>query len=194
MTDVPPGALDALLTRYSVGPKYLVEPGPSDAQLAWMAQAALRAPDHAELVPYRFKLVRGAAKEGMAALFADAARAAGKGEEGAALDAERALKPPLTVAVVARIDLGHPQVPAHEQWAAVGGAIANFMTAAHVLGYGGKMLSGAKVRQPAIAAAFCEPGETLLGWIALGTPARPPAGPSRKPPPAQVLVDWTPPR
>jgi nitroreductase len=188
MTDVPPGALDALLTRYSVGPKYLVEPGPSDAQLAWMAQAALRAPDHAELVPYRFKLVRGAAKEGMAALFADAARAAGKGEEGAAL------KPPLTVAVVARIDLGHPQVPAHEQWAAVGGAIANFMTAAHVLGYGGKMLSGAKVRQPAIAAAFCEPGETLLGWIALGTPARPPAGPSRKPPPAQVLVDWTPPR
>ncbi len=59
----------------------------------------------------------------MAALFADAARAAGKGEEGAALDAERALKPPVTVAVVARIDLGHPLVPAHEHWAAVGGAI-----------------------------------------------------------------------
>ena len=38
-----------------------------DEQLALMTQAALRAPDHAELVPYRFKLVRGAAKEGMAA-------------------------------------------------------------------------------------------------------------------------------
>lgn len=184
-------ALQALLGRYSVGPRHLVEPGPSDEQLALMTQAALRAPDHAELVPYRFKLVRGAAKEGMAALFADAARAAGKGEEGAALDAERALRPPLTVAVVARIDAGHPQVPAHEQWAAVGGAISNFLTAAHLLGFGGKMLSGAKVRNPAIAAAFCEPGETLLGWIALGTPSRRPAGSARKPGPAEVLVAWT---
>ena len=52
------------------------------------------------------------------------------------------------------------------------------------------MLSGAKVRNPAIAAAFCEPGETLLGWIALGTPLRKPAGAARKPAPAQVLVDW----
>ena len=187
-----PAGLDLLLTRYSVGPKHLVEPGPSDAQLALMAQAALRAPDHAELVPYRFKLVRGAAKESMAALFADAARAAGKGEEGAALDAERALRPPMTVAVVARIDLGHPLVPAHEQWAAVGGAVSNFLTAAHLLGFGGKMLSGAKVRDPAIAAAFCEPGETLVGWIALGTPTRQPTGPARKPDPGQVLIDWHP--
>jgi len=185
-----PESLQALLSRYSVGPKHLVEPSPNDEQLALMANAALRAPDHAELVPYRFKLVRCAARQGMAALFADAARAAGKDEEGAALDAERALKPPMTVAVVARIDLGHPQVPAHEQWAAVGGAIANFLTAAHALGFGGKMLSGAKVRNPAIAAAFCEPGETLVGWIALGTPARRPAGPARKPNAAEVLVDW----
>lgn len=185
-----PLSLEALLTRYSVGPKHLVEPGPSDEQLALMVQAALRAPDHAELVPYRFKLVRGAAKESMAALFSDAARAAGKGEEGAVLDTERALKPPVTVAVVARIDLGHPQVPAHEQWAAVGGAISNFLTAAHALGFGGKMLSGAKVRNPVIAAAFCDPGETLLGWIAIGTPTRKSAGASRKPVPAEVLQEW----
>jgi nitroreductase len=186
-------ALDALLTRYSVGPKHLVEPGPGDAELTLMAQAALRAPDHAELVPYRFKVVRGESKQGMAALFADAARASAKGEEGAALDAERALRPPVTVAVVARIDLGHPLVPAHEQWAAVGGAVANFLSAAHALGFGGKMFSGAKVRNAAIAAAFCEPGETLVGWIALGTPTRQPSGPARKPDPGQVLIDWHPP-
>jgi len=193
MAAQPAQALDALLTRYSAGPKHLGEPGPDEAQLALMVQAALRAPDHAELVPYRFKLVRGDAKQGMAALFADAALSAGKGEAGAALDADRALRPPVTVAVVARIDLGHPLVPAHEQWAAVGGAVANFLTAAHALGFGGKMLSGAKVRNAAIAAAFCEPGETLLGWIALGTPLRKPAGPSRKPEPGQVLIDWHPP-
>jgi len=145
-------ALQALLGRYSVGPKHLVEPGPSDAELRLMVQAALRAPDHGELLPFRFKLVRGAARQRMAELFAAAARAAGKDEAGAALDAERALRPPLTVAVLARIDLGHPQVPAHEQWAAVGGALAQFLTAAHLLGYGGKMLSGAKVRNADIAA------------------------------------------
>lgn len=190
----PPGpqALQALLGRYSVGPRHLVEPAPTDAQLALMAEAALRAPDHAELVPWRLKLVRGEARRAMATLFAEAARRAGKGEEGAALDAERALRPPLTVAVLARIDLGHPLVPAHEQWVAVGAALANFLGAAHLLGFGGKMLSGAKVRDPAIAAAFCEPGETLLGWIALGTPARRPGGAQRKPPAAEVMADWHP--
>lgn len=186
-------ALKLLLTRASVGPKYLIEPGPDDAALAAMTEAALHAPDHAALVPFRFKVVRGDARRSMAALFAAAARRAGKDETGIAMDEERALRPPVTVAVVARIDLGHPQVPAHEQWAAVGGAISNFLTAAHALGFGGKMLSGAKVRNPAIAAAFCEPGETLLGWIALGTPARQPTGAARKPDPGQVLIDWHPP-
>ncbi|MDN3919909.1 nitroreductase family protein [Roseateles violae] len=183
-------ALQALLGRYSVGPKHLVEPGPDEAQLRLMVEAALRGPDHGELLPWRFKAVSGEARLRMAALFAAAARRAGKDEAGAAIDAERALRPPLTVAVVARIDLGHPQVPAHEQWACVGGAIANFLNAAHLLGFGGKMLSGAKVRDPEIAAAFCAPGETLLGWIALGTPARRPAGPSRKGGVEQALQRW----
>jgi nitroreductase len=181
MNDSPQDlALQALLGRYSVGPKHLLEPGPDAAQLRLMVEAALRGPDHGELLPWRFKIVRGEARAQMAELFAAAARRAGKDEAGAAIDAERALRPPVTVAVVARIDLGHPQVPAHEQWACVGGAIANFLNAAHLLGFGGKMLSGAKVRDPGIAAAFCEPGETLVGWIALGTPAKRPGGPSRK--------------
>jgi len=183
-------ALQALLGRYSVGPKHLQEPGPDDAQLALMVEAALRAPDHGELLPFRFKLVRGEARARMAALFAAAARAAGKGEAGAALDAERALRPPVSVAVLARIDLGHPQVPAHEQWACVGGAISNFLTAAHLQGFGGKMLSGAKVRDPAICAAFCGPGEILVGWINLGTPARHASGPSRKGGVDIAMQDW----
>lgn len=186
----PEAALQALLGRYSVGPKHLVEPAPSDEELRLMVRAALRAPDHGELAPWRFKIVRGAARQQMAELFAAAARAAGKDEAGAALDAERALRPPVSVAVVARLDLGHPQVPAHEQWAAIGGALALFLTAAHALGYGGKMLSGAKVRDPAIAAAFCGPGETLLGWIALGTPARRPSGPSRKVDESVAMSFW----
>ncbi|CAN5286537.1 nitroreductase [soil metagenome] len=166
-------ALEALLCRYSVGPKHLAAPGPDEEQLRRMVEVALRAPDHGELLPFRFKAVRSAAARArMAALFVAAARKAGKDEAACAIDAERALQAPLTVAVIARIDLGHPQVPAHEQWACVGGAITNFLNAAQLLGFGGKMLSGAKVRDADIAAAFCDAGETLLGWIALGTPMR----------------------
>jgi nitroreductase len=183
--------IDALLSRHSLGGKHLAEPGPDDAQLRVMAEAALHAPDHAELVPFRFAVVRGAAREALARLFAQAARDAGKDEAGAALDAERALRPPLTVVVVARIDLGHPVVPAHEQWAAVGGAITNFLNAAHAQGFAGKMLSGNKVRHPALVAAFCHPGETLVGWIALGTPARPLASRHAKAQVEDVLSDWT---
>lgn len=190
MTAVPE-ALATLLARHSLGGKHLGAPGPGDAALRLMALAALRAPDHAGLAPFRLKVVRGDARQCMAELFEQAALAAGKDAAEARIDAERALRPPVTVAVLARIDMGHPLVPAHEQWAAVGGAIANFLNAAHALGFAGKMLSGHKVRQPAIQAAFCAPGETLVGWISLGTPLRQPAPGHGKVGVDEVLGNWT---
>ena len=187
-------ALQTLLSRQSVGAKHLVEPGPDDDALRTMCEAALRAPDHAALVPFRFAVVRGAARQQLAMLFEQAAREAGKSEADARVDAERAQRAPITVAVLARIDLGHTLVPAHEQWACVGGALTNLLNAAHALGFGGKMLSGAKVRNPAVQRAFCEPGETLVGWIALGTPAASPAHKPTKPRADGVMREWTGPR
>jgi hypothetical protein len=184
--------LGLLLGRHSQGIKHLVEPGPDAHALGLMAQAALRAPDHAGLVPFRFKAVTGPARERLAELFAHAARAAGKDEASVRIDGERALRAPVTVAVVARIDLGHPIVPAHEQWAAVGGAIANFLNAAHAMGFAGKMLSGAKARSPLLVAAFCEPGETLVGWNARGTAARAPSARDQKAAAGEVLTLWQP--
>ncbi len=192
MTDPDARAtLALLLARQSQGGKHLVEPGPGDDELAQMAAAALRAPDHAELVPFRFAVVRGAARERLAGLFEQAARDAGKPEADAALDAERARRAPVTVALLARIDMGHPLVPAHEQWMAVGGALANWLNAAHLLGYAGKMLSGHKARSPRLQQAFCGPGETLVGWVALGTAARAPGPRREKAAPDAVCRDWT---
>ncbi len=183
--------LHALLDRHSTGQRYLIEPGPSDAELRTLTDAALRAPDHAALVPFRFRAVRGEARQRMAALFEQAALASGKDAASATLDRERALTAPVTVAVIARIDLGHPQVPAHEQWACVGGAIAHFLLAAQALGYGAKMLSGAKARSPLLTQAFCEPGDTLVGWIALGTPSLGRRAKHPKPPADEVLTFWS---
>lgn len=182
-------AINSLLSRYSLGIKHLAEPGPSDAQLQTLVAAALRGPDHGELVPWRFCVVRGAAREKLAELFAQHARAKGKDEAGVAIERERALKAPLTVAVIARIDLGHPLVPAHEQWMCVGGAVTNFLNAVHAHGFAAKMLSGDKARAPLIAQAFCAPGETLVGWMAVGSPTRELASDSRKGA-ADVLQYW----
>lgn len=182
--------LQLLLGRYSLGVKHLDEPAPSPAELALMVQAALRAPDHGGLVPFRFSVVAGDARAALADIFEAAALEAGKSPEAVRLDRERGLRAPMSVAVIARIDHGHPLAPVHEQWMAVGGAVAHFLAAAHALGYAGKILSGAKVRAPAVVAAFCEPGEVLVGWIGLGTPSRPPARKHDKPAAAQLLRWW----
>lgn len=186
-----PQVVASLIGRHSQGIKHLREPGPSDEELRLMTQAALSAPDHAGLVPYRFKVVRGPARAALGRLFGEVARSAGKDEATIAIEAERASLAPVTVAVLARLDLGHPVVPAHEQWVAIGGAVTNFLNAAHGLGYAGKMLSGAKVRHPQVVAAFCEQGETLVGWIALGTATRQPASRrAEKADVATVLQPW----
>ncbi|WP_439607777.1 nitroreductase family protein [Hydrogenophaga sp.] len=182
--------LAGLLGRYSVGTRHLAEPAPSLDELRRMAAAALRAPDHAGLVPFRFAAIRGDARERLAGLFEQAALLAGKGAEDAALDRRRALDAPLLVAVIARIDPGHPVATLHEQWMAVGGALTNFMNAAHLLGYAGKMLSGSKVRAAPVLAAFCEPGEQLVGWVVMGTAQRPGTPKFQKPGPDALMRDW----
>jgi len=167
-------ALRLILTRFSVSPKYLGEPGPSDEQLSMVALAALRGPDHNKLIPFRFVVARGEALERLAGLFLDYGRRRGK--TGEALDAERdrAIQAPVVVAVIARIDNENRDVPAYEQWATVGGAISNALTAVHIMGYAGKMLSGVRAADPVIGRAYCKEGETLLGWISIGTPKGPP--------------------
>lgn len=182
--------METLLSRYSVGGKYLSEPAPTLDELRQMADAALRAPDHAGLTPYRFAAVRGPARERLADLFEQAAVLAGKNAADAALDRQRALGMPLLVAVIARIDTGHPIATVHEQWITVGGALTNFLNAAHALGYGGKMLSGAKVRSAPVMQAFCGPGEQLVGWMVLGTPRKKGSPKFDKPGAADVMGDW----
>lgn len=182
--------LAGLLDRYSVGTKHLADPAPSLDELRHMAAAALRAPDHAGLVPFRFAAIRGQARGRLADLFEQAALIAGKGTEDAGRDRHRALDAPLLVAVIARIDPGHPVATLHEQWMAVGGALTNLLNAVHALGYAGKMLSGSKVRAVPVVAAFCEPGEQLVGWVVMGTAQRPGTPKFHKPAPDALMREW----
>jgi hypothetical protein len=84
------------------------------------------------------------------------------------------MQSPVVIAVIARINPHDDIVPTLEQWMAVGGAIANAVNALHFMGYGAKMVAGARARDPAIVAAHCREGEELVGWIATGTMDGPP--------------------
>lgn len=170
--------LARLLSRHSVGPKHLAPPGPTAVELRTAFAAALRAPDHGKLIPFRFVVIEGAALERLADLFADYGVRRGKSAEELDQERTRATQAPVVIAVIARLQPEH-EVPQHEQWIAVGGAIANVLNALHFLGYGAKMLSGVRASDPEIARAFCRDDEKLVGWISVGTPrsAPKPRGP-----------------
>lgn len=179
-------ALEAMLARYSISPKYLGEPGPTEEQLDCMALAALRAPDHGKLVPFRFVVARGEGLDRLEAIFVEYGRRRGKGEAELAAERERARQAPCVIAVIARINRAPGGIPEHEQWIAIGGAVANALMALHLMGFGAKMLSGSRAADPQIAQAYCAPGEQLVGWISVGTP-KAPAKPRGDLDPARVL-------
>lgn len=167
-------ALRLLGSRHSVGPKHLAAPGPSDEQVRRALATALRAPDHGKRVPFRFVVARDAGLERLAMLFVDYGRRCGKSEDELAMERDRAIQAPVVIAVVARID-DSIEVPAHEQWITVGGALTNVLNALHFMGFGAKMLSGLRAADPRIVEAFCTKGERLAGWISVGTPRTAPA-------------------
>ncbi len=187
--DTPP-ALAALLSRHSLGPRWMVAPGPDAQQLALAAQAALRAPNHGRLQPWRLVTIDEAQRPALAALFEQFARDAGKSEEEVATERERAWNGPVLVAWVARIASNVEKVPPHEQWICVGAAMANFMNAVHSMGFGAKILSGRKCLHPALVQAFCEEGEQLVGFTCIGTATKQPE-PREKDEVAPRLSAWS---
>ena len=195
MASLPPSAtpagLNALLNRHSVGPRWLVPPGPSPQELLLATQAALRAPDHGRMIPWRAVRIEEAQRPALADLFERFARDAGKSEEEVVIERDRARNGPVLVAWIARIDPAVDKVPPHEQWMCAGGALSNFMTALHLMGFGAKALSGRKCQHPALVRAFCETGEELVAFICIGTPTRAPTAREEDQPQA-VLSSWQP--
>ena len=80
---------------------------------------------------------------------------------------------PCLVAVLAPLDPRRPDVPLPEQHASTGAAILGFLLAAEAMGYAGIMLSGERVRRPALRAALGLADDVqLAGFLTIGTPGR----------------------
>jgi nitroreductase len=174
--------LDVLLARRSIPAQCLTGPGPDDAQLAVALDAAMRAPDHGRMLPWRFKLIRGAAKDRVADILVAAALAHDPATPQRQLDKirSRPQHAPLVIAVSARFR-DNPKVPEIEQTIAVGAAVMNLLNALHAQGFGAVMLTGPSVYDPAVAKALgYGADERLIAFVYVGTiGAVVPAAPER---------------
>ncbi len=163
-------ALDALLNRVSV-PR-LTTPAPDAAQRDLLFRAALRAPDHGQLRPWRFITVEGAAREQLAELWVAGLLASQPDASPEALAKARqsSMRAPLLVLVIARVQ-AHGKVPAQEQLLAAGCAAHAMLLAAHAMGIGAVWRTGELAYCAAVASGLgLQADEQLIAILYLGTP------------------------
>ena len=163
-------ALDALLNRVSA-PR-LLDPAPSAEQREVLFAAALRAPDHGQLRPYRFLTVEGEARNQLGEILAEAVQAQGSDVTQAALDKARAmpLRAPLVVVVVARLQ-DHFKVPKSEQLITAGCAAHAIELAAYAQGIGAVWRTGELSYNAHVAKGLgLTDGEEVVALLYLGAP------------------------
>ncbi len=184
--------LDYLYTRRSV--KLVQEPGPSEEQLAQILQAAMSAPDHGRLRPWRFKLIRGEAIARLADLSIAATRASG----GTITDVKEAsirrwlAKVPLLIAVACHLDHDNTKIPEEERMLATGAAVMNMLNAAHMLGLGAFWSTGlgSYVDEVTEALGFDALEYRFMGFVNVGTPVNV-LPPVERPDFREYLSEWT---
>jgi nitroreductase len=188
-------ALALIGSRYSVAPKRLQPPGPTDDEVQRLVEAAACAPDHRELRPWRLVRIGDAQRERLADVFEacsherepppsadDIAKARAK--------AQRA--PSLLLAVLKQLP-PHPDVPDVERAVTLGAALMNLLLAAHAMGYGAMLTSGRSLRTARFAQAFgLSEGERAVCFVSLGTPAEVKSRPRASA--HELLSEWRPDR
>ena len=180
--------IDAILARRSVG--RLTEPAPDDDELKRILEAAVAAPDHGELNPWKFVVLRGDAKDAFGEVLADSylarVQAIGASPTDGQLKKERTKlgRAPLVV-IVCAVNRHSDEIPWVEQLLAAGAAAQNMLLAATALGYGSMWRTGpAAYDHRVLHAIGLDDRDAIVGFIYLGTPA-----PGRELPPHEPSLD-----
>jgi nitroreductase len=181
--------LATIRSRKHAGALLLDRPGPTEAEMAAVLEAAAAAPDHGKLVPFRFVVVpdehRAAYVEASLAAFRVAVPDAD--DVGLRKARGKAEQPPAVVALVARIDAGHAKIVASDQWLTVGSALQNLWLAAESLGFACGVSSGRLMDTAEMRRAFgVAEGEALVSIVSIGTPKE--RMPPRAKPALETLV------
>ena len=182
-------------TRQTILPKRLAEPGPDAAQLQAILGAAASAPDHHELLPWRFVLVPAGARDRLPEVFAPALveRDASATPQQVAQAREKAYRSPLLLLAVVRLRDDDAEIAPHERIVSAGCAVQNMLLMAHAQGFGGALTSGKALQSAPLRALFgLQPDEQALCFVNIGTVVK--ARPVRLRPQAAQYVSTLPDR
>lgn len=163
-------AIDALLSRRSAAT--LTEPAPDEGALQLMFASAARAPDHGRLRPWRFIVVRAAARLAFGELLAGHLARSQPTATPEALQRERdkALRAPLIIVVAAHVNPAVKKIPPIEQLLSAGAAAGNLMLAAVALGYNAMWKTGGAAYDDEVKRALgLEAADAIVGFVYVGT-------------------------
>lgn len=184
-------ALQWLSERRSRWP--LQEPGPDEATLARIFELAACAPDHASLVPWRFKYVRGEHRHHLLEQVLNHPEAQTEHVQNMRSKYTSKLTTAPVVVVVAVHLTEHPKTPEFEQFLACGAAVMNMLNAAHLLGFPGFWSSTPAPLDALLKTVMgFEPQDHMAGLLNLGTAAQPPLA-LRRAAPETFASAWPPP-
>lgn len=176
---------ELIQARQTVLPKRLVAPAPDAAQQHALLAVAGAAPDHGQLLPWRFIAVPGSQRAALAEVFAQALheRDASATPEQLEQAREKAHRSPWLLLAVVDAACGDPEVDLLERTLSAGCAVQNLLLMATALGFGSALTSGKALKSGALRQLFAlKPGEQALCFVSIGTVQ------SRRPPRARPAV------
>jgi nitroreductase len=163
--------LDLIATRQSIGE---LKPDPVPRNLVEkVLLAAVQAPNHFKVRPWRFVVLTGAGRERLGELLAKNFQAKFPDAPVGASDKER--QKPLRAPVVIAVGVDKPteaKVIEIENVCAAAAACQNLLLAAHALGLAAKWRTGEEARDPRVKQFLgFSPEQPLIALIYLGYPA-----------------------
>lgn len=160
--------LEAIHTRYSAGK---MKPDQVARELIeQLLSAAVQAPNHYKVRPWRFVVLTGAGREKLGEAMAQSTKA--NKPEATEEDLQKDRVKPLRAPVVIAVAVDKPAMPKAkeiENVCATAAAVQNMLLAAQALGLAAIWRTGPSATDPAIKHFFgCEADQHLIGFVYIG--------------------------
>ena len=150
----------------------LSAPAPSGAVLDVVFQAALRAPDHGRLRPWRYLTIEGDALNKLGNLFAESSKT---DDPNISIEQENKfrkmpLRAPMVIVAIAKTHTHH-KIPEIEQTVSLGVGVGYLLLALQAEGFGGMWRTGPLAYNKWVHKGLgLVDGECVVGFIYAGTP------------------------
>ena len=150
----------------------LSAPAPSGGVLDSIFQAALRAPDHGRLRPWRYLIIEGGSLHKLGDLFAESFKAndSNLSPEKENKFRKMPLRAPMVIVAVAKIQ-AHHKIPEIEQAVSLGAGVGYLLLALQAEGFGGMWRTGPLAYNKDVHKGLgLANEERIVGFLYAGTP------------------------